>query len=334
MKRFIVPEILKIGEHYSNDQIKYALEVSNLGGIRPKLKNKELEFIVLITSTEENKNTARNPYADKIEGDILTYTGAGLKGDQEISGFNKRIIEQIEVPVPILGFIKEGVNQYKFIGFLFLLRHYWDYQLDNQNNLRKVLIFEFQIYSDIPILKTEDFIEPFLPFYNQFKKDILPEDTLIDSVIPEKFEKEKILPKLTEETLKSIETLKKNLLIINPYEFEDLMANLIEHTGFTDVKVTKKSCDDGIDISAFLKHKFSLNLNYQFQVKRWKHSVGRKEIANLRGSLGFNSFGVIISTSHFTSSAISEAQGIGKTPINLIGMKDVYQIIKETNFVI
>ncbi|MCK5305905.1 MAG: restriction endonuclease [Candidatus Omnitrophica bacterium] len=334
MKKFVVPEILKIGEHYNNDQIKYALEVSNLGGIRPKLKNKELDFIVLITSAEENKNTTRNPYADKIEGDILTYTGAGLKGDQEISGVNKRIVEQMETPIPILGFIKEGISQYKFIGFLFLLRHYQDYQIDNQSNLRKVWIFEFQIYSDIPILKIGDFAKPFLPLYSQFKKDILPEDTLIDSVILEKPEKEKILPKLTEETLKSIEALKKNLLTINPYEFEGLMAKLIEHTGFIDVKVTKKSGDDGIDISAFLRHRFSLDLNYQFQVKRWKHSVGRKEIANLRGSLGFNSFGVIISTSHFTSSAISEAKGIGKTPINLIGIKGVYQIIKETNFVI
>lgn len=334
MKKFIVPDILKIGEHYSNDQIKYALEVSNLGGIRPRLKNKELDFIVLITSAEENKNIARNPYADKIEGDILTYTGAGLKGNQEIFGVNKRVVEQVEAPIPILGFIKEDINQYKFIGFLFLLRHYSDYQLDNQGNLRKVLIFEFQIYSDIPTLKIGDFVEPFLSLYNQFKKEILPEDTIVDSVIPKKTEKEKVLPKLTEETLKSIEALKKNLLTINPYEFESLMAKLIEHAGFMNVKVTKKSGDEGIDISAFLRHRFSLDLNYQFQVKRWKHSVGRKEIANLRGSLGFNNYGVIISTSHFTSSAINEAKGAGKTPINLIGMKDVYQIIKETNFVI
>ncbi len=96
MKQFIIPNTLKVGEHYSNDQIKYALEVANLGGIRPKIKDDQLDFIVLITSAEENKNTIRNPYADKIEGDILTYTGAGLKGDQEISGVNKRLIEQIE----------------------------------------------------------------------------------------------------------------------------------------------------------------------------------------------------------------------------------------------
>lgn len=332
MKQFIVPDKLKVGDYYSNDQIVYSLEVSNLGGVRPKIKNKEIDFIVLITSAEETKNIIRNPYADKIEGDILTYTGAGLKGDQEISGVNKRLIEQKEKPVPILGFLKEGVNKYKFIGFLFLLRNYQDYQIDNQGNLRSVCLFEFQIFSDIPVLEVTSFKNLFLPFYNQFKKDILPEDAIIDSVLYENKNDKIVLPKLDEETLKNIEMLKNNLLTINPYEFEFLMSKLIKHTGFMNVEVTKKSGDDGIDVNALLKHRFSLDLNYQFQIKRWKHSVGRKEVANLRGSLGFNSFGVIISTSHFTSSAINEAQGVGKVPINLIGIKNLYEIIKETNF--
>jgi len=119
MKEFFVPDTLKIGAHYSNDQIKYALGVANLGGIRPKLKNNNLDFIVLITSAEENKNIVRNPYADKIEGDVLTYTGAGLSGNQEVSGVNKRLIEQTEKPIPILGFLKEGVANTSLLDFYF-----------------------------------------------------------------------------------------------------------------------------------------------------------------------------------------------------------------------
>ncbi|MBU1071265.1 restriction endonuclease [Patescibacteria group bacterium] len=332
MKQITVPEILTVGNHYSNDQIKYALEVSNLGGIRPKLKNNELDFIVLITSAEENKKIIRNPYADKIEGDILIYTGAGLKGNQEISGVNKRIIEQTKKPVPILGFLKEDVNQYKFIGFLFLLRYYQDYQIDNQKKLRMVWLFEFQIFSDIPPLKIVNLKHPFFDLYNKFKTELLPDDTVIESLLPEQIEREIMNPKFDEDMLKSIESLKNNLLTVDPYEFESLMAKLIRHTGFMKVNVTKKSGDDGIDINALLRHDFSLDLNYQFQIKRWKHSVGRKEVANLRGSLGFNNFGVIISTSHFTSSAINEAQGSGKIPINLIGAKELYDIVQTTNF--
>ncbi len=55
MKQLIIPSTLNVGDYYSNDQIKYALEVANLGGIRPKIKNKKLNFIVLITSAEEKK---------------------------------------------------------------------------------------------------------------------------------------------------------------------------------------------------------------------------------------------------------------------------------------
>jgi HJR/Mrr/RecB family endonuclease len=331
MKQFIIPDKLKVGDYYTNDQIKYAFEVSNLGGIRPRINNKELEYIVLITSAEKKKSIIKNPYADKIEEDILTYTGSGLKGNQEISGVNKRILEQKEKPIPIIGFLKEGINKYKFIGFLFLLRNYQDYQLDNQGDLRLAWIFEFQIFSDLPVLKIENLKVNFIPLYNKFKKEILPEDTIIETLLPQKEDK-KLSIKLDQETLKDIESLKKNFLTIDPYEFEALMAKIIEHTGFSNVEVTKKSGDDGIDVNALLCHEFSFDLNYKFQVKRWKHSVGRKEVANLRGSLGFNNFGVIISTSHFTSSAINEAQGTEKMPINLVGMKKLYNIIKTTNF--
>lgn len=332
MKQLIIPDSYIVGKYYTNDQIRYSLEVGNLGGIRPKIKNKELDFIVLITSAETERSITKNPYADKIEGNILTYTGSGLHGDQEISGVNKRLVEQHDKPVPILGFLKEGINQYKFIGFLFLLRYYRDYQIDSGGALRSVWLFEFEIFSDIPLLEVGSLIDHFLPLYNQFKKETLPEDTKVDTLLLNEKEDKIFSPKIDEKNLKNIEVLKNNLLTINPYEFEVVMSKLIEHTGFMNVEVTKKSGDDGIDVNAFLIHKFSHDLSYQFQIKRWKHSVGRKEIANLRGSLGFNSFGVIISTSHFTSSAISEAQGAGKKPINLVGVKDLYKIISETNF--
>lgn len=180
MKQLIVPTTFEVGQYYSNDQIHYALEVANLGGIRPKLGlHDSLDFIVLITSIEENKKAVRNPYADSIEENILTYTGAGLKGGQNITGVNKRLLEQVNNPVPILGFIKEAINKYKFIGFLFLLRHYDDYQLDNEGAMRKVWIFEFQIVSKIPQLKIGEFKNLFDPIYNKFKREVIEEDTKV-----------------------------------------------------------------------------------------------------------------------------------------------------------
>ena len=98
---------------------------------------------------------------------------------------------------------------------------------------------------------------------------------------------------------------------------------MISHVGFSDVKVTKKSGDEGVDVNALLKNPVSIDLRYSFQVKRWKHSVGRNEVANLRGSMDLNNQGVIIATSHFTESAIHEARSENKTPINLVGIKEL-----------
>lgn len=134
------------------------------------------------------------------------------------------------------------------------------------------------------------------------------------------------------EKLKDTEKLKSKLITIDPYKFEVVVSNLISHVGFSDVKVTKKSGDDGVDVNAIFKNPVSVNLNYLFQVKRWKHSVGRNEVANLRGSMGLNNQGAIISTSHFTASAIREAGAENKTPINLVGIKEPHAIIGLTKF--
>lgn len=327
MKQLIVPTKFEVGRLYTNDQIHYALEVSNLGGIRPKLNSQNnLDFIVLITSAEEAKRAVRNPYADRIEGNVLTYTGAGLKGEQNIAGVNKRLLEQVNNPVPILGFVKEAVNKYKFVGFLFLLRHYEDYQLDSEGSMRKVWIFEFQIVPEIPAVKVSGFKDLFIPIFDKLKAEVVEDDTKVESEIDEA----ELIAEI--EALKNIEKLKTKLMTVDPYKFEVVVSNLINHVGFSDVRVTKKSGDEGVDVNAVLKNPVSVNLRYLFQVKRWKHSVGRNEVANLRGSMGLNNQGVIISTSHFTTSAIHEAQAEYKTPINLVGIKELHTVIDITHF--
>lgn len=323
MKQLITPGQFQVGEYYTNDEITYALEVGNSGGIRPKLNSSgSLEFVVVITSTEGNKKSNRNPYADRIEGNVLTYTGAGQKGDQSLTGVNKRLIEQ----VPVLGFVKEETNRYKFIGLLFLLRYYDDIQFDQQNLMRKVCVFEFQIISDIDILRIGKFGEVYSPIFSNLEQKILADDRKVEK---EYSEQEQFVQA---DKMRDIENLKKQLLTIDPYKFETVMSELIVHVGFRDVEVTKKSGDGGIDINAILTSPIDTNLNYLFQVKRWTHSVGRPEVANLRGSMAINNQGVIITTSHFTKSAITEATSEQKTPINLIGVGALHSIIENSAF--
>lgn len=326
MKQLEIPTQFTIGDYYSNDQIHYALDLANSGGIRPKLKDGILDFIVLFTSQEEKKISQRNPYADRIEENILTYTGAGLRGEQTFSGGNRRILEQRNEAVPILGFAKEETNRYKFIGFLFLLRNYQDYQLDQSGLMRKALMYEFQIISDFHSLPIGQFREYFSPIYEKLKSEVLEDDRVVINVEEELDSAEQI----TE--LREIEELKSKLIVVDPYKFEFVVSHLVTHIGFSDVKVTKKSGDGGIDVLATLTNPVSTNLHYLFQVKRWKRTVGRNEVANLRGSMALNNQATIITTGQFTAGALLEAGFEGKIPIHLIGIESLYRIIRDAHF--
>src|SRR5262245_40334569 len=95
-----------VGETYTNDQIRFALNVENLGGIRPSLDaSRRVRHVAILTaSNESGKLRAENPYHDRIEGDVLIYTAQGRQGDQELTGRNKRLIEQYADPTPFFGF--------------------------------------------------------------------------------------------------------------------------------------------------------------------------------------------------------------------------------------
>ncbi len=309
-----------IDRYYNNQDIYKSLGIQNVGGIRPKIIDGILQFIVITTSTENaNISFARNPYADRIENDLLVYTAAGLAGDQLLSGVNKRIVEQYERPLPIFGFINEGSSKgRRFLGLLELLRHYRETQVDGKRDLRQVWIFEFRIHRDPPIVPlqfAQQISETVIRESREKSKDeergevslAKPEPQLLEAARESKFD------------FKLLEDLRSKLLTLNPYSFEGLIKDTIERNGFYNVSVTKRSGDGGIDVNGYLdsSHYFAHKILVQFQAKRWKHSVGRKEVAQLRGSLDAP-FGVIVTTSHFTGQAMQESEESGQKPVVLI----------------
>ena len=97
----------EVGELYTNDQIRFTLNVENLGGIRPALdKEGNVRHVAVLTAAENSgKLSSENPYRDRIEGDILTYTAQGRAGNQQLEGRNKRlIVNNIRIPVPFFRF--------------------------------------------------------------------------------------------------------------------------------------------------------------------------------------------------------------------------------------
>ena len=122
--------------------------------------------------------------------------------------------------------------------------------------------------------------------------------------------------------------MRSKLLTVDPYSFETLIKDTIEKNGFYNVSVTKRSGDAGIDVNGYLdaSHYFVHDILVQFQAKRWKHSVGRKEVAEFRGSLK-SALGVVVTTSHFTAQARQESQEHGQRPIVLVDGINMSEII-------
>ena len=94
------------------------------------------------------------------------------------------------------------------------------------------------------------------------------------------------------------------LFNMNPYAFEKLAQRLLRECGFSDVEVTRKSGDGGIDGTGKLRINGIFSFNVAFQCKRYKGQVGAPQIRDFRGSLGTNiEKGVLITTGAFTREA-------------------------------
>ncbi len=267
----------QVGENYTNDQIRFSLDLENIGGIRPALDaQKNVRHVAIITAAEESgKLRAENPYRDRIEGDILVYTAQGREGDQQITGRNKRLIEQYTFPTRFFGFMNLGKQTYRFLGLLELVRHYQEVQADKSNELRKVWVFEFRIHSipKVVLINEAPVISANLIAESRAQNPLSSLEREITTV------SEQEIPSASTDYLE-VEHLRSRFFQMTPYGFEQFIKDVMEVNGFIEVSVTSASGDGGIDINAYVDepNDFFAGTHVQVQVKRWRHSVGSIEI--------------------------------------------------------
>ena len=116
---------------------------------------------------------------------------------------------------------------------------------------------------------------------------------------------------------------------MSPDAFERLSQRLLREAGFTRVDVRGKSGDGGIDGVGVLRMNL-VSFQIYFQCKRWKGSVGAKEIREFRGALqGGADKGLFITTGHFTNHASEEATRAGAIAIDLIDGDRLCDLLKE-----
>ena len=119
------------------------------------------------------------------------------------------------------------------------------------------------------------------------------------------------------------------LVAMSPDAFERLSQRLLREAGFTKVEVRGRSGDGGIDGVGVLRVNL-VSFQIYFQCKRWKGSVGAKEIRDFRGALqGRADKGLFITTGNFTSQASDEATREGAIAIDLIDGDRLCDLLKE-----
>jgi len=117
---------------------------------------------------------------------------------------------------------------------------------------------------------------------------------------------------------------------LSPKAFERLTKRLLRESGFTQVEVTGRSGDGGIDGKGIIQINGFLSFHIVFQCKRYQGSVSAGAVRDFRGAMvGKADKGLMITTGSFTRSAIREATRDGAPPIDLVDGDELAEKLKE-----
>jgi restriction system protein len=126
------------------------------------------------------------------------------------------------------------------------------------------------------------------------------------------------------------DTLMELLLSLKPEQFERLVQRVLRESGFTQVEVTGRSGDGGIDGKGILRLGGLLGFHVIFQAKRYSGSVSSSQVRDFRGAMvGRADKGLFITTGTFTKDATKEATRDGAPPIDLIDGDQLVDKLKE-----
>lgn len=118
--------------------------------------------------------------------------------------------------------------------------------------------------------------------------------------------------------------------ILTPAAFERLVQRVLRESGFTQVEVTGRSGDGGIDGRGIARIHGLMSFHVLFQCKRYKGSVSPGEIRDFRGAMmGRADKGLFITTGTFTPAAVKEATRDGAPPIDLLDGNEFAEKLKD-----
>ena len=117
------------------------------------------------------------------------------------------------------------------------------------------------------------------------------------------------------------------LRALDPSDFEQLVGELLQAMGISDVVVTAYHGDKGIDATGIYELGQGLEVRIAVQAKRQAQNVQRPVVQALNGSLKPHQQGLIITTSDFGKGARDEAARDDKPLIWLINGKQMVKLL-------
>lgn len=117
---------------------------------------------------------------------------------------------------------------------------------------------------------------------------------------------------------------------LDPQAFERLVQRMLRESGFTQVEVTGRSGDGGIDGRGIARIHGFMSFHVLFQCKRYTGSVSSSEIRDFRGAMvGRADKGLFVTTGTFSPSATKEATRDGAPPIDLVDGTELAEKLKD-----
>jgi hypothetical protein len=122
---------------------------------------------------------------------------------------------------------------------------------------------------------------------------------------------------------------------ISPAQFESFLSILLDEMGFSDVAVTGRSGDRGIDLEATWTQNnvpsLEVDLAFKIQAKRLKPSstLNPRYIRELRGALASGEWGLFITTAKVSSKTRQECLNDSSRVISIIDGQSLIELCKK-----
>jgi restriction system protein len=175
------------------------------------------------------------------------------------------------------------------------------------------------------LINPEDFYKEAVRLYHEWKESRSQEDSLEPGDEIEEAPKAALTIEEVEELAR--QQIKQSISAINPYEFQDLVADLLKAMGYFIYWIAPPGKDGGIDIIAYSDPLGAKGPRVKVQVK---HKIGQsipvEPLRAFMSVIGADEIGLYVSSGGFTSNAHEESRSQEKRKITLIDLEALVEL--------